>query len=126
MNAAMAASPEFTRRQASLTDGQFVDALYRDLLARTPDPGGRAHWLAKLASGTSRASVVGSFIAQPESVRATEPYVAVTIGTAGLLGRAPTTAEVDQWVPALRSGTPATDWYASILASSPYEARITP
>lgn len=126
VNASLAASPEFARRQASLTDAEFIDALYRDLLDRTPDAGGRAHWLAKLASGTTRAAVVGSFVAQPEAIRATAPYVAVTIGTSGLLGRAPTAVEVDEWVPALRSGVPATDWYESVLSSPAYAARITP
>ena len=126
VNASLAASSEFARRQSSLTDSQFIDSLYRDLLNRTPDAGGKAHWMAKLASGTSRASVVGSFVAQPESVRATAPYVAVTIGTSGLLGRAPTAAEVDEWVPKLRAGTPATEWYETVLSSPAYEARITP
>jgi hypothetical protein len=126
VNSALAASPEFARRQASLTDSQFIDALYHDLLNRTPDSGGKAYWLGKLAGGTTRATVVGSFVAQPESIRATAPYVAVTIGTSGLLGRAPTPAEVDQWVPAMRSGTPATDWYQSVLSSPAYADRITP
>jgi hypothetical protein len=126
VNASLAASSEFQRRQAGLTDSQFIDSLYSDLLSRAPDAGGKAHWMAKLAAGTSRADVVGSFVAQPESIRATAPYVAVTIGTSGLLGRAPTTAEVDQWVPALRSGTPATNWYQSVLDSSAYRTRITP
>ena len=126
VNASLAASSEFQRRQAGLTDSQFIDSLYRDLLNRAPDAGGKAHWMAKLASGTSRADVVGSFVAQPESIRATAPYVAVTIGTSGLLGRAPTTAEVNQWVPALRSGTPATTWYQSVLDSNAYRTRITP
>lgn len=126
VNASLAASSEFQRRQAGLTDPQFIDALYRDLLNRAPDAGGKAHWLAKLAAGTSRADVVGSFVAQPESIRATAPYVAVTIGTSGLLGRAPTKAEVDEWVPAMRSGAPATDWYESVLESAAYRTRITP
>lgn len=126
VNASLAASPEFTRRQASLTDSAFIDALYHDLLDRTADSGGKAYWLSKLATGTTRAEVVGSFVAQPESIRATAPYVAVTVGTSGLLGRAPTAAEVDEWVPMLRGGTPATDWYATVLSSPAYEARITP
>lgn len=126
VNAALASSPEFQRRQASLTDSQFIDSLYRDLLNRAPDAGGKAYWTSKLTAGASRASVVGSFVARPESIRATAPYVAVTIGTSGLLGRAPTAAEVDEWVPKLRAGTPATEWYESVLSSSAYEARITP
>lgn len=126
VNSALASSAEFERRQASLTDSEFIDSLYRDLLNRTPDASGKAHWMAKLASGTSRASVVGSFVAQPEAIRATAPYVAVTVGTSGLLGRAPTATEVDEWVPKLRAGTPATDWYEYVLSSPAYEARITP
>lgn len=126
VDASLAASPEFQRRQAGLTDGEFVDALYADLLARPADPGGRAYWLRKLASGTSRASVVASYVTQPESIRATAPDVAVSIGTVGLLGRAPTTAERTEWVAAMRGGAPATDWYAFVLASAEYEARVTP
>lgn len=126
VNASLAASPEFERRQAGLSEAGFVTDLYEDLLARTPDAGGLAYWTGKLAAGTSRASVVGSFVAQPETIRATAPQVAATIGYVGLLGRTPTASERDAAVAAMRAGGPATDLYGAILGSAEYEARITP
>ena len=126
VNASLGASGEFQTRQTGLSDGAFVDDLYADVLARTPDATGRGYWIGRLQAGTSRAAVVAAFAPLPESVQATAPEVAVSIGTVGLLGRLPTAAERDHWVPLLRAGTPTTAFYTSILGSAEYVARITP
>lgn len=126
VNAALASSSEFQQRQSALSDQQFVDDLYTTVLARTPDPRGEAFWIGRLNAGTTRGNVVAAFAAEPESIRATAPDVAVSIGTVGLLGRTPTTQERTYWVAQMRAGHPATDFYAHVLASAEYLARITP
>ncbi len=122
----LAGSPEFRQRQAGLTDGRFVDDLYATVLARTPDPGGRAYWVGRLGTGSTRAQVVAAFAAEPESITATSPDVDVTIATVGLLGRLPTDGERSTWVARLRAGDPATDLYATVLASPEYRSRVIP
>lgn len=59
-------SAEYTSRNA--TNGAFVDALYRDILGRNADAGGRAAWLAQLNSGASRASIVQAFATSAENI----------------------------------------------------------
>jgi hypothetical protein len=52
-------STEYSNRFPS--NGNFVDSLYMKMLGRAADAGGRAHWIAVLASGGSRVSVAASF-----------------------------------------------------------------
>ncbi len=53
-------SDEFTAR--GLSDGDYLDVLYRAFFAREADSAGKAGWLAQLAGGTSRATVLEGFI----------------------------------------------------------------
>ncbi|MEM7275186.1 MAG: DUF4214 domain-containing protein [Actinomycetota bacterium] len=47
-----AQGPEFQARYGSLTHAEFVDLVYRNVLCRTPDEGGRNYWTAKLENGS--------------------------------------------------------------------------
>ncbi len=67
LRAQMFASNEFYQRAGGTNEG-FVDQLYRRILAREPEPGGRAFWLDQLAGGRSRESVATAFLASPESI----------------------------------------------------------
>ncbi len=59
-----AGSAEFGGR--NLSDGDYVDTLYRAFFGREPDAAGRAGWLAELAAGQSRASVQEGFVQAAE------------------------------------------------------------
>lgn len=62
-------SPEFTAKYgAGVTDGVFVDALYRNVLQRAPDQGGKAFWLAALADGFERSELLLAFSDSAENV----------------------------------------------------------
>ncbi len=62
-------SPEYYQ-QAGGTDAGFVTELYRDLLHREPDGGGREYWVARLGDGSaSLDDVVAGFYASLESRR---------------------------------------------------------
>ncbi len=62
-----AGSPEFRSRYGSTTDAEFVDLLYRNVLARSPDPKGAAYWIGRLdAPEVERADVVLEWIDTPE------------------------------------------------------------
>jgi len=53
-------SPEFRNRNYS--NEEFVELLYRALMGRDSDPGGRAFWLGRLNAGLPRVDVFASFI----------------------------------------------------------------
>ena len=52
--------------QSHVTDAQFVDGLYVDLLARAADPGGRAAWLKALSTTHTRSDAIDTFLASTE------------------------------------------------------------
>lgn len=63
------ASPEFAAKYgAGVTDGLFVDALYRNVLQRASDQGGKDFWLGALAQGVERADVLLAFSDSAENV----------------------------------------------------------
>jgi hypothetical protein len=64
-------SAEFRARFGGLDDTGFVTLLYRNVLDRAPDAAGLAGWLAQLAGGASRATVVAGFAQSAEFVAAT-------------------------------------------------------
>ena len=66
IGAQLHASDEFFQRSGNRDSG-FVDALYRRLLHRAPDDGGRDYWLRELRAGTPRITITASFYASPES-----------------------------------------------------------
>ncbi len=61
------ASPEFRETYGALSDEAFVELVYRNVLGRSPDSGGRTHWAGELASGRlSRGEVMVGFSESPE------------------------------------------------------------
>ncbi len=58
---AFAQSPEFQGRYGALADEQFVTLVYENVLGRTPDQDGLAHWTGQLQAGVSRGSVMVGF-----------------------------------------------------------------
>lgn len=61
------ASPEFNARYGSLTDSQYVDRLYQNVLGREGEAAGKAWWLSQLGSGHSRAEVLQGFSESAEN-----------------------------------------------------------
>jgi hypothetical protein len=66
-----AQSNEFKNRYGSLSDAQFVDLVYRNVLGRTPDAAGVKHWVGALGRGQSRGSVMIGFSESGEFQRRT-------------------------------------------------------
>ena len=54
---------------AAGSPGAYVDLLYRELLGRDADAGGRGYWVAELQRGATPAGVAGGFYASQESRR---------------------------------------------------------
>ncbi len=90
---------EFKARYGSLTFGDFVDQLYRDVLSREPDEAGKAYWLAELAAGrVTRGNIVVQFTEGAELIGLTSKRSEV-VGLMALFGdTAPTDAEIEAWI----------------------------
>ncbi len=65
---AFALSPEFTDRYGNLTDAEFVELVYANVLSRTPDADGYAFWLDRMQAGMTRGHVMLAFSESPEFV----------------------------------------------------------
>lgn len=61
-------SPEFVDRYGSLTDREFLDLIYANVLSRTPDAAGYAFWVDQMQRGTPRGNVMLAFSESPEFV----------------------------------------------------------
>ncbi len=60
--------PEFVQTYGSLSNDQFVDLVYRNVLAREADNEGRSYWLSRLASGMSRGEMMTGFSESTEFI----------------------------------------------------------
>ncbi len=69
---AFAESPEFKKRYGKLTNAQFVDLVYKNVLKRKPDAKGRKTWLAGLDAGMSRGGVMLGFSNSKEFIKKTK------------------------------------------------------
>lgn len=64
-------SPEFKAVYGALSNVDFVELLYQNVLGREADAGGLANWVARLGGGTSRAAVVLGFSESAEFSKST-------------------------------------------------------
>jgi hypothetical protein len=69
-------SPEFTTKYGELTDRQYVEQLFRNVLGRSGAQSGIDFWVNNLGKGTSRAHVLSKFADSPENVSKTDPTFA--------------------------------------------------
>lgn len=91
-------SPEFVATYGSLTDAEFVDLVYRNVLDRSPDQAGYDFWLGQMAGGMSRGQVMTRFSESSEYVDQTAADVDVIVTYRGMLDRQPDQAGYDFWV----------------------------
>jgi hypothetical protein len=111
------ASDEFYLR-AGGTPERWMDAVYRSVLGRAPDPGGAAYWLGLVQRGLSRPAVVTLISESPEQ------RLRRVIAIHGeLLGRAPTATELTAGL-ALLASREERDLRARVLASDELYHRI--
>ncbi len=72
--AEFASSAEFELTYSSLSDGEFVDLVYRNVLGRAPDSSGRQFWVNAMSTGLSRGALMASFSESEEFVIKTATY----------------------------------------------------
>ena len=108
-------SGEFKAKFGSnLTNAQFVDRMYANVLLRSADPGGLNAWVGVLNSGQmTRAQVALSFLDSVEfqSLSVSQNRMDVSLLYFDLLRRDPDPGGFSAWVGALDSGVP----FASVI-----------
>ncbi|MBY0336378.1 MAG: DUF4214 domain-containing protein [Acetobacteraceae bacterium] len=129
-------SPEFAARFGSPDNGGFVTITYRNVLARDPDPGGYANWLAALNGGLSRAEMIAGFSESAEfkaRIAAQLPNglwdqdetaAAVARLYQATLGRRPEEAGLRGWKQLLDGGAALRDIAPGFIGSPEYAARF--
>ena len=121
-------SGEFKAKFGSnLTDAEFVDKMYANVLLRSADTGGLNAWVGVLNSGQmTRAQVALSFLdsAEFQSLSVSQNRLDVSLLYFDLLRRDPDPGGFSAWVGALNSGVPRTSVIEGFLNSFEYEARV--
>jgi len=64
-------SVEFQNRYGDLSDGEFVDLVYGNVLCRQPDANGRRYWMSQLSDGMPRQTLMASFAESSEYLQRT-------------------------------------------------------
>jgi secreted trypsin-like serine protease len=116
----MASSSEFTNRYGDLTNQEFVELVYTNVLGRTGDPAGIASWTAKLDSGVrNRGQVMVGFSDSNEYKTKNAARVNVIVTYFELLRRVPTETEINA-----DKNVGATTLISRILSSYAYANRF--
>jgi uncharacterized delta-60 repeat protein len=122
-----AQSGEFQSTYGSLDNGQFVNLVYQNVLARAPDPGGYAFWKGQLDSGAmTRGQVMAGFSESEEHRSLSFSEVFVTMAYTGMLQRNVDAPGFSFWVGYLDAGNPPLALIDGILLSQEYHDRFLP
>ena len=105
-------------RGQGTTDG-FLASVYRDVLGREIEPGGRTGWTQFLAGGASHAQAATLIVDSLESRN-----LQVLGFYRDFLDRSASSAEIQAWVNALQSGLPVDLVEAGFLGSEEYFVRF--
>ena len=98
-------SPEFTSRYGALTNDQYINLVYQNVLGRAPDPGGYDFYFTRLESGAlTRGQMMIGFSESPEFTQMVLDDVFTIAVYVGTLRRTPEQSGLDFYVDLLGSG----------------------
>ncbi|MGN6696000.1 MAG: DUF4214 domain-containing protein, partial [Aquihabitans sp.] len=110
MSSSFAASKEFIRRYGTMTNRQFVENIYTNVLQRAGDPAGINYWTAKLdAKKASRGQVMINFSESNEYKNKQVNNTNAAVIYIHVLGKTPTTAQRDAFALLLKNGSSLRD-----------------
>jgi hypothetical protein len=122
-----AASPEFQSTYGALTNAQYVNLIYQNVLGRAPDQVGYDFWLNQLdTAARTRGQVMLAFSESAEYLGTSYNMVYVTMMYVGMLRRAPEQGGFDFWVNYLATGNSGLNLINGFLAAPEYRARFLP
>jgi len=118
-------SAEFIATYGSLTNAEFVNLVYLNVLERTPDQAGLDYWVGLLDAGSlTRGEVMTGFSESAEYKATSASEIYVTMTYIGLLRRSPDQTGFDFWVATLDSGGSGLGLIDGFLVSAEYAARF--
>ncbi len=118
-----AKSPEFQNRYGQLSNADFIDQIYRNILNRAPKDSGLAYWENLLRQGTPRGKMIVNFSEASENVNKTSVSARMSLMTATMLRRPATADEVERWR-TLWSGLSDTELIRRVMNSAAYQQRL--
>jgi hypothetical protein len=120
-----AASSEFTRRYGTLTNRQFVELIYQNVLGRPGEATGVAYWTKQLdTKRKSRGQVMLNFSESNEYKTKQTSEVTAGVLQTWMLRTIPTGTTFTDAVTALDTGTTTAQLATQIIDSGPYATRI--
>ncbi|MFZ6733718.1 DUF4214 domain-containing protein [Undibacterium sp. Ji42W] len=122
-----AQSEEFVSKYgANLSNSQFLDLIYQNVLGRGADAAGRDYWVGQMTNGMARGEIVNQFAQSQEFKIAASTKVYASVVYTTLIGRMPTAAEaaaaptnVEQLVLKVAQASEVTPTIGSISYSAP-------
>ncbi|NQZ11670.1 MAG: DUF4214 domain-containing protein, partial [Algicola sp.] len=119
------ASDEFQSRYGSLSNGDFVNLVYQNVMSRLPESDGMTYWQGRLDSGDlSRGGMMIEFSESEENLLKSEHSDKVVVLFNLLHRRAPTDDEFTSWFDALSTGTDSALLIDAIVNSNEYQGRF--
>lgn len=120
-----AGSAEFQQLYGTLTNEEFVQLVYQNVLGREADAGGLAFWTTELETGNrTRGQVMLGFSESAEYTGQTTSEVYANMVIAGLVQRTATAEELAIWVGQLDGGAPGLTMIEEYINSAEYLARF--
>jgi alpha-tubulin suppressor-like RCC1 family protein len=119
-----ATAPEFTQRYGNLSDRDYVNRLYQNILGRQADAAGIEFWTAQLAGGVSRGAMLTNFSESAEYKARINNAVFVNAMYVAFLRRGPDAAGFDFWRGELDRGRSGLDLVNVFLGAQEYRARF--
>lgn len=117
-------SNEFRTAYGSLTDEQYVQQVYLNVLSRSADAGGLAYWSGQLAGGLTRGELMVAFSDSSEYRKLIGSKVLATMLYVGMLRRAPESSGLDYWAGVIDANTPYRNVIAGFLGAGEYGNRM--
>jgi alpha-tubulin suppressor-like RCC1 family protein len=121
-----ATAPEFVSRYGNLSNRDYVDRLYRNVLGRAADMAGIDFWTAQLAGGTTRGAMLTNFSESNEYKARVANAVFVNAMYVAFLRRGPDSSGFDFWRRELDGGRRGSDLVNVFLAAPEYRLRFLP
>jgi len=121
-----AASSEFKTKYGTLSNKAFVELVYRNVLGRAGDASGVKYWTSQLDKKRQpRGQVMLSFSESNEFKTKSQNRVDVINLWMTMLGKAPTSTELNDALAVIAGGQPLTAIVDQILRSAAYAARVS-
>ncbi len=117
-------SQEFQNRYGELSDAEYVNLVYENVLGRPADDEGLAYWIDLMDKGLSRGAVMASFSDSVEYRNTIDSRVLATMLYVGMLRRSPDPSGLDYWASVIANGVPYAAVIAGFLDSAEYGLRM--